>query len=250
MISGFSNWNSILFRDGDKAILCSYEGEEMVFKEGNSKDLYDEFVWINDNGKDPYKDKNIGKRMKIAVAIVFLIMMAVIFASDSFAPKAGAVIFFLSGWFPAMSLSALGVDSYKTGLFEQFRKNHGAEHTVIAYERAEKAGWTLEEVREYSYVDPQCGSVYMASLLCWSIITGIAIGIRPSWGLLISAIAAVLLFINTTSNKRNPFMKVQLPGVAKPTDRELMLAIEGMKRIKGIGVNNDGRNTTEDICRD
>lgn len=244
MIQGQSSQRGILFADtsapGDNAVYCCYQNGQITCLEGPCDELRQIFKSEVAADKDPARGK---QRTRIMLgALLFMIAVVALVAVVCGQPRAiaGAATFAVVGAFPLISLALTGTHELASQqMFDQLKRNHGAEHAAIAYHRKTKSlakpAWSVDELRSCSYIDPECGTVYMASILLWAAVAGIAIGLSADLGLAktlgILAGTAVLLTLNLWFNPANPLKLVQLRMVSRPTDRELALAGAGMQRL-------------------
>lgn len=244
MIHGQSSQRGILFADGaatgDNAVYCCYEGGEIVCLTGPLEDLRPLFKSERDADKVPGAGKRGEALMLASCALMAVVVVLAGVFGSTMQVTAGALVFALVGAFPLMSLLTAGTHEFgDPALFEQLKRNHGAEHAALAYHRKTRRqgnwSWSLEELRECSHLDPECGTVYLGALLVWAAVAGVAIGCSGSLGALkvvgILVGAAVLLVLNTWFNPHNPLKLLQLCIVARPGDRELQLAAAGMQRL-------------------
>lgn len=232
------------FVEGDKgAADC---GSKLLTKPHGLQTLvgpYDEVVarFKEDREADkvkPEKDPHI--RVMLALLLVAVVLpFAVAALTEGAAPVVGAAVFAVVGWFPAYAIIAAPMHEYASDeLFQQFRRHHGAEHAVSMMNRRKKPAWEVTDLRAMPWVERECGNVYMATLLVWALIAGIAIAFFPQLGLLKTAGALVgslvLLLLNTWFNPWNPLRYAQLRMVAKPTDADLALASTCMQEFLRI----------------
>lgn len=252
MISGHSNQRGILFSDasaeGNNAVYCWRDGDSISYLTGPVDEMNKLF-------KDEIRvDKAPSERPALTRAMVFeaLFMVALVICSVVFDGRpqviAGAFVFAFIGSFPLLSLTSARLHEFRTDeMFEQLRRNHGAEHTVINYWETEKdhsdeeladleaieEPWNLDDIRPYSHFAKECGTVYMSSILIWAGITGASICFSAELGWLatggIILGSAFVLFLNTLLNPLNPLKLLQKMNVAKPTDTELEVAATGLQ---------------------
>lgn len=117
----------------------------------------------------------------------------------------------------------------------QFRRFHGAEHAVKQLWNKEDI--TLEKVKKSSIYDAECGSAYysmiifLATLIGWLLLNIVEIGFIKF--IVVIAITLILMVINLF-NPYNPFLIFQRFTVARPTDREYLLAMETLKKFKNL----------------
>lgn len=261
MISGHSNQRGILFSDtsaeGDNAVYCWRDGDSVSYLAGPVDEMRKLF-------KDEMRaDKAPSKRPALTRAMLFeaLFMIALIVCSVVFDGRpqviAGAFVFAVIGSFPLLSLTSARLHEFRTDvMFEQLRRNHGAEHTVINYWEAEKdradeeredaetteEPWSINDIRSYSHFAKECGTVHMSSALIWAGITGASICFSAELGWPTTAEiilgSALALFLNTLLNPFNPLKLFQKMNVAKPTDSELEVAATGLQALIKITSQN------------
>lgn len=240
MVHGQSSQRGILFADdalpGDNAVYCCYEAGEIICLTGPLGELRALFKSEMDADKVPGAGRRRDRCMLASIGFMAALVAAAFMLGAPLEVRAGAVAFALIGAFPLMALASCGCHEFGDDrTFAQLKRNHGAEHMAIAYHRRQKrkgGNWSLEEIGACSHIDPECGTVYMASALLWAGVVGAAIcavGVLGIGGVLgLAAGAAVLLALNTWFNPANPLKLVQLRMVARPGTRELMLARAGM----------------------
>lgn len=110
---------------------------------------------------------------------------------------------------------------------EDTLKFHSAEHMVINAFDSLKRVPTLEEIRQYSRFSNFCGVNEFAKIIINISFILICTFMRSPIGMLLSMLIAIGI---VEIAGRNGFLNfLQIVTLAKPTDRELMVAIEGMK---------------------
>lgn len=243
MLTGHSNQKGIMFADrrvqGNNAVYCWYEGDEMRCFVGRVERVRERFV--NDERADRVpqkKDKHGALMLRLAAIALAIIAVSIIFF-DYGPLTVAAVLVAVVGWFPAYAILSAGLHEYESDeVFEQFKRFHGAEHAAVACYREQECGWTLRDLRSAPWLERECGTVYMATVLVWLIIVAVAILCVPMLGVLklVGVIfgSLVLLVLNTWFNPANPLKRVQLRVVSKPGDRELVLASAALKKFQEI----------------
>ena len=123
------------------------------------------------------------KMLGIEILVFIVIIVIVLVFIGGFFPVLGAVLFMLLGWFPCLVLIYGRKKLYKNPKdFEVFRSFHGAEHMAVKYMAKNPKE---QDFCEYSKLSPfhrECGTVYAASFLILSGITGILFGFIPEIG--------------------------------------------------------------------
>ena len=137
-----------------------------------------------------------------------------------------SIIVVVFGWIP----------SYEPRAFQEFRKIHGAEHRVVKLLGKNKE-LTLEEMNKVSHIHPECGTAYsgmwfvFVSVFSYCLYHISSLGIMRLFGY--SGLTLLLLGLNLF-NPYNPFKFLQYPAVTKPTEKEMILAIETAKSLKNL----------------
>ncbi|MFP4135572.1 MAG: DUF1385 domain-containing protein [Candidatus Bipolaricaulota bacterium] len=147
--------------------------------------------------------------------------------------------------------------------FEDIRRvfqYHGAEHkSVYAYENDRDL--VVDEAREYSTLHPRCGTAFLMIVLVVAILTFSLVGNPPlllkiiSRLLLLPVVAGVSYEILKFSGRHadNPFLRpFLLPGLAlqkittrEPSDEQLEVALEAIKRVVGSDGSNESIDTEQ-----
>lgn len=234
LTNGASSHRSIyLAGRSDSAALASYayrDGESLKCETGSQKDVMALFVEHKMAGCE--EEGGFWKVALMVVIPIVLIVAAVTFAQNAF-QVAGVAIFAVIAAFPCYSLSLVGENNLSSdALYQQLRRHHGAEHMVMNYFRkvGEKAQTpiSVQDLQGYRYLDRECGTVMMASIVLWAAALGVAVALVPAWGamgaLKLMAAVTVLLLLNTYVNPANPLVNIQKPEVAPPTLAELEVA--------------------------
>lgn len=209
------------------------------------------------------KHRNANAREKSSsdrnVVLMFLVPVVLIVAAFVFAQNAyqvaGVALAAVVGAFPAFALSLIGGDSFDDdALYQQLRRNHGAEHMLFAYIRKHPMKKTpqvmVEDLEGYSYVDPECGTVWASTAVIWAVALGLSVALVPWWGAgaSLKALAAftALLVANIYLNPKNPLKHFQGPEVAQPTLEELELAVEAYNQLRAAFPEEDRENVKQD----
>lgn len=245
MLSGRSNRKGIMFSDssasGTNAVFCWREGNEVVALCGPSAEISPLF----DEETKAGKSKSVTRRQNRTLAWLTGTLLSMVVVSALFGSPlltAAAVAFALTGFFPAAALLLTVVPRYESEEdSRQMKRYHGAEHAAIAFWRANKndpraiGEASARELASYSHIDPECGTVYLSSALVWAIVLAATIVMSPTVGATKSAVFflgfGAALLANAWFNPLNPLKAAQLPMVEKPTERELEVAIEGLKKL-------------------
>lgn len=247
MISGQSSQRGITFVDseaeGQNAVYCCYQNDEIVCLTGRAEEIKKLFKSEMDSDKVPGKDKKTTRTMVGVLLIMVLLLAWAIGVNGAPNVIVGVVVFAIVGSFPLFALASMDDHQFEQqDTFEQLKRNHGAEHVILAYHRKHiketSPAWSIEELRKSDYIDPECGTVYLATLLVWSVVVSLTlccineVGLGGAVGIIIGS--ALLLIINAWFNPFNPLKLFQLRMVARPGDRELYLAAAGMQKLMEI----------------
>ncbi|MBR3689615.1 MAG: DUF1385 domain-containing protein [Eggerthellaceae bacterium] len=232
MQRGFSSQRGIMFGDpaleGDNAVYCWRDQEEIQTLVGPYDQVHKRFRADQETDQVELEEDPRNRLMlKLLVLAIVLIVAAVVLFDG--APVVGAVVFAVIGWFPSYAILATKYHDYETNeMFEQFRRYHGAEHTVVHAQRKSNPSWKTEDLSKLPYLENECGTVHMATLLVWALVAGITIALFPYLGFLktlgVLFAATVLLLLNLWFNPANPLKLVQKRVVSHPTATELELA--------------------------
>lgn len=225
--------------EGDNAVYCWRKQGEIQTLVGPYDHVHEIFraeqkADQSESEKDPH-----GRLMlKLLAAAVALIAAAAMLLDG--APVVGTLVFAVVAWFPAFVLFDTKHHDYETDeMFEQFRRYHGAEHAVVIARKKNEASWEGDDLTRMPYLENECGTVYMATLLVWALISGITIALFPHLGLMKTAgiifAAMVLLLLNLWFNPANPLRRAQLRVVARPGAAELELASKCLQEFARLG---------------
>ena len=125
-------------------------------------------------------------------------------------------------------------ERYKEKEYKQLAdRYHGCEHAALKLLSSNKEH-TLINLKKMSIYDSECGTAYCAYALFIIVELVVLIGVFDDLGVIkiigILAVTIVLLFINIF-NPLNPFLLLQRRVVAKPSEKEYLLAIAVINRL-------------------
>lgn len=220
-------------KEGENAVFCHFEEGEPVIESGKKAELINK---MNALDQKPKKNDRFFKMLGLEVLAFLLVVAAVWVFIGGFFPVFGAVLFMLMGWFPCLVLIYGREKRYRNpGDFEAFRSFHGAEHMAVAYIAKNPKEPDFSEYSKFSPFHRECGTVYAASFLILSGITGILFGLVPEIGFFRflggTLLSALLLFLNLL-NPYNPLMLFQRKVVKKPDEKTALLVFEGIKKLR------------------
>ena len=243
MKGGFSGCCGIMLyetaKEGENGVYGYYENGDIVLKTGDHKELRK----FKQKQEEPYKctDKKDDK----AVFFLMFIMLAFVAAVFFLCPLRyffGSLVLAAAAYMPILVLWFANMNTYDSEeTRQQFRRFHGCEHALLSCfvhgKNDSKRVYELEDLRNASYYDPECGTVYCGyALLLLAVITIMVLNFS-SLGLLkfigILAGSVILLFINLF-NPLNPFKLLQKPAVAQPTDYEYELGLAVIKEFRRL----------------
>lgn len=252
MLIGNSSCSGIIFYDtdveGKNGVYAYYENDEIQL-------IGDNYQALSDLKKE--KERALEKDQSVynkPLLYIFLFMVAVVIATailtTGILPVIGALLFAAGGYMPILIIYMATQNDYITKeAFRQYRRYHGAEHTVVNYSNGNEHDWRLEEVRKASMYESECGTAYAQMFLLVITIAAVivanisSIGIIKGLGILIAVI--VVLFLNILFNPYNPFILLQRLVVETPGDRELLLAIACYQRFVEILEDTEKENIEE-----
>ena len=232
-VKGILIYNTTLDKENN-AVYGYLENEKMKFLNGNNEKLRQ----LQKEHDKPYEKQN--KLVYKMIVIGFIISCLCIVLSIIYLPLVyiiSTIFFCVSAFFPILIIIYACTPMYKNKKDRlQFKRFHGAEHSIIFLLNHEKE-LTLENIKKEKYLDGECGTAYAQSaivlilVICFCIINIINLGIIKS--LFIIFITIVVLLLNVF-NRYNPFFLIQRCVVNKPTDLEYTLALEIAEELMKI----------------
>ena len=221
-------------KKGDNAVYGYYEGDKIQLKIGRYEDL----TKFKDEAEEAFKQD--GDSVLRTMFKVFLEVMALIIVGFLLLPLLKGffiMVILVVAYFPLLGLEFARSNTYKTEeLQQQFRRFHGSEHIALNLKRRKKE-LTLDNFKNESIYNMECGTMYMGYavfLLLVIAIVGLnisALGIIKAVLILLGAVIALLVNILL---QQNPFIIFQRKAVARPTEREYLLALEVATRLEEL----------------
>jgi uncharacterized protein YqhQ len=230
MIGGISGCRGILLYDTKKteysAVYGYYdENEQIILTRGT----YDEMKKVKDETEAPFL-KEDRPTVKIVIGL-FLAMLVTVIACFIFAPFViafGVLVFCAIAYFPSMIIIVANTKMYDDDRYQQsFRRFHGCEHAIVRLQGKEKE-LTVEKLKKTSIYHRECGTAYSGYAVFLAIVIALLIFNIHYLGILkvfLFLLLTVVLLILNIFNPLNPFVLLQRPAIAKPTDREYALGI-------------------------
>ena len=238
MHGGFSSCKGILLyntkKQGENAVYGYYEEDKIVVKKGNLEELRE----VQTKEEKPFKRKDKLKYKLMGIlAVITLSSMIAAFALTSFLKGLFLSVIFAMAFVPILGLLYASISLYESkDDFEQFKKYHGCEHACLKMLSKEKE-ITIENIETSDIYDSECGTVYMGYILTLLavimliVLNFAVIGFLKSIGIIVGTI--IVLFINIF-NPYNPYKILQRNVVTRPTEREYVLGLELIKKLKEI----------------
>lgn len=238
MVGGISGCSGILLYDTQKkdynAVYGYYDKNNNIILEKGS---LDELKKRQKETDKPFQndEKNETKTVfGLFFAMVFAVIVLFLFAPLTIA--FGALVFCIVGYFPLIVIIFANSNHYKDEATKmQFRRFHGCEHALINfYGKNKKQEPTMDSLNETSIYHRECGTAYcgyalfLGLILAFLIIHIASLGFFKAFGILI---LMLFLLILNLFNPWNPFVLLQKPAIAKPTEKEYLLGIEIAKAI-------------------
>jgi len=240
MYGGFSGSQGMIIyntkKSGDNGVYGYYEHDEIVLVQGEYRALREQ----QKTREEAYKRED-DPLLKYVVLLFLLDCIAIVlaFVFEPFRIGAAVTVFAIGSFFPVLIIGYARMMDYRTmELHEQFRRFHGCEHQTVSWltkhEKGERS--TMETLMEQPFYDSECGTAYAGYLLTVSLVLAVVIanittlGLLRALGILLGLVA--LLVINIF-NPYNPYLLLQKSVVARPEEREYVLALAIAERLIG-----------------
>lgn len=190
---------------------------------------YDSFGTLREKSTKPKKWKVI-----ILDVIIILLCLLISFFSGNFGFVVAAIYFCISISFKFFDLiqSCYNLKS-KKGTEYSTSAFHAAEHMALnAYEKLQRIP-TLEEIRNFSCFHRYCGSRFIFSRILAFLMLCLSMAFfAVNYSLLyFISIGLIIVFI-IVSDKCGLLKFLQIFVTNRPSDKELMVAIEGLKKFE------------------
>lgn len=238
MIGGFSGCSGIILYDTKKedynAVYGHYDESDRIILEKGS---LDEMKKRQKELEEPFQNEERGT-VKIIFGLFFA-MLSVVIALFIFAPiviTLGVLVFCIIGYFPLIVLIFANSNQYKDETTRmQFRRFHGCEHALINFcNKNKNTEPTIETLENTPIFHRECGTAYSGYAIFLGLVLALllfniaSLGFLKALGILL---LTLFLLILNLFNPLNPFVLLQKPAIAKPTEREYRLGIEIAKAI-------------------
>lgn len=238
MIGGFSGCNGIILYDTDReeytAVYGYYDKNDHIILEKGSPDEMKKRQKETDESFQSEENHSAKTVFGLFFAMLFAVVLLFIFAP--FVIALGFLAFCIIGYFPLLVILFSNSNHYKDEATKmQFRRFHGCEHALINFRsKHKKTELTIEALKKTPIYHRECGTAYCGYALFFGLVLGLIIvhiaslGIVKALGLLF---LTLLLLVGNLFNPLNPFVFLQKPAIAAPTEREYRLGIEVAKTI-------------------
>lgn len=217
---------------GDNAVYGYYKGNDICMETGTLEEMK---TLKNSQDKDVPRASNTAKSLVI-MFFVYLVAVVAGFTLLPLQPAFALLVFCAGSYFPLLIIINARTGLYKDpALREQFRRYHGCEHATMNLLTKKKPA-EMESFREPQIYDAECGTAY--SGYAFTLVTELALliifwpGILKAAGLLL--LTAILLLVMILIPRINPFTILQHPVVRTPGEKEYLLAIEIMKKLREL----------------
>lgn len=218
--------------DGANAVYGYYEEDRICIETGTLEEMR---ALKTAQEKDLPRKSNTGRLL----VKLFLVYLAAVVAGLVILPLKIAfalLVFCALSYFPVVVIMKANSGLYSDPeLEEQFCRFHGCEHAAMRA-MVEGKSAEMESFEKPRIYDPECGTVYGGYAVTLALELALLIIFWP--GLLKAAGVLLLTFIVLVTMilkpRINPFTILQHPVVLPPTEKEYMLVIEIMKKLREL----------------
>lgn len=217
---------------GENAVYGYYDGDNICLETGTLEEMK---AMKKSQDRDVPRASNTAKSL-IIMFLVYVVVIAVGFAALPLKVAFALLIFCAGTYFPLLVIINARAGLYKDPVLrDQFRRYHGCEHAAINA-LTKKKPVEMETFRHPRIYDSECGTAYSGYAV--ALVTELAIlivfwpGILKAAGILV--LTAMLLLLMILLPRINPFTILQRPVVLPPAEKEYLLAIEIMKKLREL----------------
>lgn len=218
----------------ENAVYGYYSGEEMCFETGTA----DELEEFKRQQRKLLPEGGRVSSVRVLVTMFFVFVAAVIlgFVVLPLRIAFALMVFAVLAYMPLMVIIMANKERYADDCLQtSFRRFHGCEHAIISNLTKGKE-CTVESLIHGRIFDPECGTAYSGYAVLVAAELALLIvfwpGVLRSLGIIALTIVAIVVMILVP--KINPFVLIQRPVVMRPTERECILGIEIVKRLKEL----------------
>lgn len=215
---------------GKNAVYGYYKDEEMCFETGTLEELKE---LKHSQEKDlPGKGKDTGKLL-VWLFLVYMAACILGFVTLPLRIAFALLLFCVVSYFPILVIKKATSGIYlDPDMRTSFRRFHGCEHAIVDMLTKNKK-CTEDALRNGRFYDSECGTAYSGYTVALALVLSLLIVFWPGFmkavGLLVLSIILIVVLI--LFPRINPFILIQRPVVLQPTDREIQLGAEIMKRV-------------------
>lgn len=201
-----------------------------------TRQVFTDVCEFEDFMRDPPKFVELCQKKNIILIDLLLIFLSTIITiltvNPSFLFSAIYFSIMISSDFLFMLRNILTIKSTNQRNLSKARF-HSAEHMILnAYTKLQKIP-TLDEVKKFSRFSANCGSRFMLSKIALYTIVSILMAIVHYIGIIPYLVLIGIIIIIFIIDSKTGFLRfLQVLVTSKPTDKELLLAIEGIKQFE------------------
>ena len=218
--------------DGDNAVYGYYKEGRICVETGTVEEMK---TLKSDQEMGVPRKSNTG-RLMVKLLLVYLAVIVTGFVLLPLKITFALLVFCAASWFPLLVIMRAGAGLYADPeLEEQFCRFHGCEHAAM-HAMAEGKPAEMGSFDNPRIYDPECGTVYSGYAVTLAIELALLIVFWPGFLKAVGALLlTVIIFVAMILMPRiNPFTVLQRPVVLPPTEKEYMLVIEIMKRLREL----------------
>lgn len=217
---------------GDNAVYGYYERGKVCLRTGTVEEM-ERLRDIHDEGV-PTASNTV--RNLVILFVVYLAALVTGFAVLPMRIAFAVLIFCAVSYFPLLIVISAGTGLYSDPeLKDQFRRYHGCEHAAMNV-LTNKGSAEMETLKKANIYDPECGTAYSGYAVALAVELALLIvfwpGILKAIGVIV--LTAIIILVMILVPKINPFTLIQRPVVMRPTEKEYLLAIEIMKKLREL----------------
>ena len=218
--------------DGVNAVYGYYKEDRICIETGTVEEMR---ALKTAQEKGLPRKSNTGRLM----VKLFLAYLAMVVAGLVILPLKIAfalLVFCALSYFPLLVIMRANAGLFADpGLEEQFCRFHGCEHAAM-HAMAEGKPAVMESFDKSRIYDPECGTVYSGYAVTLALELALLIifwpGLLKAAGILL--LTLIIFVVMILKPRINPFTILQHPVVLPPAEKEFVLAIEIMKRLREL----------------
>ena len=217
---------------GENAVYGYYEGDKIRLKTGTAEEM----LSFKKTGEADVPRASNTKKALVVLFLAFLAAAAAGFVVLQLRVAFALLVFCMISYFPLLIIISANSGMYRDPeLKDQFRRHHGCEHAAL-HVLAENKPAEMESFAKPRIYDPECGTAYSGYAVALALELALLIifwpGLLKAIGIL--ALTAVLIIAMILVPRMNPFTVFQRPVVMPPTEKEYLLVIEIMKKLREL----------------